>query len=180
METHQSLGAAAERARQPSACCALKHLLMHCPVPTPLCPALARMSLACCRHWSTTIPYAPTTTTFLQAVPGAGPQSLIVDRGIALHKMIRLLTIALGGESYLNFMGGCLDGAGDMGKDEGGRGVVSGTSGSKRVGHSVTLRPMERGVLPQVHGWVLGGGKEDQVELCDSPCMLGVRRHCER
>ncbi|EFJ46288.1 1,4-alpha-glucan branching enzyme II, partial [Volvox carteri f. nagariensis] len=39
------------------------------------------------------------------AVPGMGPQSLIVDRGIALHKMIRLITIALGGESYLNFMG---------------------------------------------------------------------------
>lgn len=32
-------------------------------------------------------------------------QSLIVDRGIALHKMIRLMTITLGGEAYLNFMG---------------------------------------------------------------------------
>ncbi|MDP4283493.1 MAG: alpha amylase C-terminal domain-containing protein [Bacteroidota bacterium] len=31
--------------------------------------------------------------------------SLIVDRGIALHKMIRLITISLGGEGYLNFMG---------------------------------------------------------------------------
>mgnify|MGYP001807408306 CR=1 FL=1 len=40
-----------------------------------------------------------------QAVPGHGAQSLVVDRGVALHKMIRLLTIALGGESYLNFMG---------------------------------------------------------------------------
>ena len=29
----------------------------------------------------------------------------IVDRGIALHKMIRLITMALGGNSYLNFMG---------------------------------------------------------------------------
>lgn len=28
-----------------------------------------------------------------------------VDRGIALHKMIRLITMALGGNSYLNFMG---------------------------------------------------------------------------
>lgn len=33
-----------------------------------------------------------------------GPGSPIIDRGIALHKMIRLLTMALGGESYLNFM----------------------------------------------------------------------------
>ena len=33
------------------------------------------------------------------------PQSLIIDRGIALHKMIRLVTHALGGEGYLNFMG---------------------------------------------------------------------------
>lgn len=33
------------------------------------------------------------------------PQSIVVDRGIALHKMIRLLTIGLGGEAYLNFMG---------------------------------------------------------------------------
>lgn len=33
------------------------------------------------------------------------PQSLVIDRGIALHKMIRLLTFGLGGEAYLNFMG---------------------------------------------------------------------------
>lgn len=32
-------------------------------------------------------------------------QSLIIDRGIALHKMIRLLTIATAGDGYLNFMG---------------------------------------------------------------------------
>lgn len=31
--------------------------------------------------------------------------TLIIDRGIALHKMIRLITMALGGEGYLNFMG---------------------------------------------------------------------------
>ncbi|NVO18289.1 MAG: alpha amylase C-terminal domain-containing protein [Bacteroidetes bacterium] len=29
----------------------------------------------------------------------------IINRGIALHKMIRLFTIALGGQAYLNFMG---------------------------------------------------------------------------
>jgi 1,4-alpha-glucan branching enzyme len=32
-------------------------------------------------------------------------QNLIIDRGIALHKMIRLFTIALGGEGYLTFHG---------------------------------------------------------------------------
>ena len=32
-------------------------------------------------------------------------QSMAVDRGIALHKMIRLLTASLAGEGYLNFMG---------------------------------------------------------------------------
>ncbi|XP_076450811.1 1,4-alpha-glucan-branching enzyme-like isoform X2 [Babylonia areolata] len=32
-------------------------------------------------------------------------QSLIIDRGLALHKMIRLITIGLGGEGYLNFIG---------------------------------------------------------------------------
>jgi len=31
--------------------------------------------------------------------------SLVVARGIALHKLIRLLTFSLGGEGYLNFMG---------------------------------------------------------------------------
>nr|CAD7459659.1 unnamed protein product [Timema tahoe] len=31
--------------------------------------------------------------------------SPIIDRGIALHKMIRLVTHALGGEAYLNFIG---------------------------------------------------------------------------
>jgi len=32
-------------------------------------------------------------------------ENLVVDRGIALHKMIRLITISLGGQAYLNFMG---------------------------------------------------------------------------
>lgn len=32
-------------------------------------------------------------------------ESLTIDRGIALHKIIRLLTYFLGGEGYLNFMG---------------------------------------------------------------------------
>ncbi len=31
--------------------------------------------------------------------------NMVVDRGIALHKMIRLLTASLAGEGYLNFMG---------------------------------------------------------------------------
>jgi len=31
--------------------------------------------------------------------------SAIIDRGIALHKMIRLFTISAGGDGYLNFMG---------------------------------------------------------------------------
>ncbi len=31
--------------------------------------------------------------------------SLVVDRGIALHKMIRLITASVAGEGYLNFMG---------------------------------------------------------------------------
>ncbi|THD27033.1 1 4-alpha-glucan branching enzyme variant [Fasciola hepatica] len=35
----------------------------------------------------------------------ASPPNLIIDRGIALHKMIRFITHTLGGEGYLNFMG---------------------------------------------------------------------------
>ena len=35
----------------------------------------------------------------------SGKRSIIIDRGIALHKMIRMVTFALGGEAYLNFMG---------------------------------------------------------------------------
>jgi 1,4-alpha-glucan branching enzyme len=31
--------------------------------------------------------------------------NLVIDRGIALHKMIRLFTASLGGEAYLNFIG---------------------------------------------------------------------------
>jgi len=34
-----------------------------------------------------------------------GKENLIIDRGIALHKMIRLLTLATAGDGYLNFMG---------------------------------------------------------------------------
>ncbi|MBV9850901.1 MAG: alpha amylase C-terminal domain-containing protein [Armatimonadetes bacterium] len=36
---------------------------------------------------------------------GKGSRSLVIDRGIALHKMIRLLTFSLAGEAYLNFIG---------------------------------------------------------------------------
>ena len=32
-------------------------------------------------------------------------ESVVIDRGMALHKMIRLVTIAAGGDAYLNFMG---------------------------------------------------------------------------
>jgi 1,4-alpha-glucan branching enzyme len=32
-------------------------------------------------------------------------QNPIIDRGIALHKLIRLITISLGGDGYLNFIG---------------------------------------------------------------------------
>ena len=32
-------------------------------------------------------------------------RNFIIERGMALHKMIRLVTIALGGQGYLNFMG---------------------------------------------------------------------------
>uniref|UniRef100_A0A7S3UCH1 1,4-alpha-glucan branching enzyme n=1 Tax=Picocystis salinarum TaxID=88271 RepID=A0A7S3UCH1_9CHLO len=34
-----------------------------------------------------------------------GPSTPTIDRGIALHKMIRLITFGLGGNGYLNFMG---------------------------------------------------------------------------
>jgi len=33
------------------------------------------------------------------------PASVVIDRGMALHKMIRLISQSLGGEAYLNFMG---------------------------------------------------------------------------
>ena len=33
------------------------------------------------------------------------PMTSTIDRGIALHKMIRLITHGLGGEGWLNFMG---------------------------------------------------------------------------
>ncbi len=32
-------------------------------------------------------------------------RNIVVERGMALHKMIRLVTISLGGQAYLNFMG---------------------------------------------------------------------------
>ncbi len=34
-----------------------------------------------------------------------GSESVIIDRGIALHKLIRLVTLSTGGDGYLNFMG---------------------------------------------------------------------------
>ena len=35
----------------------------------------------------------------------AGDENLVISRGIALHKLIRLFTASLGGEGYLNFIG---------------------------------------------------------------------------
>lgn len=34
-----------------------------------------------------------------------GEENIVIDRGLALHKMIRLFTATLGGEAYLNFIG---------------------------------------------------------------------------
>jgi 1,4-alpha-glucan branching enzyme len=34
-----------------------------------------------------------------------GKDNLVIDRGLALHKLIRMLSISLGGDAYLNFMG---------------------------------------------------------------------------
>lgn len=36
---------------------------------------------------------------------GEHDQSTVIERGIALHKMIRLVTLSLGGDAWLNFMG---------------------------------------------------------------------------
>ena len=36
---------------------------------------------------------------------GKNDQNMVVDRGMALHKLIRLITLTLGGEGYLTFMG---------------------------------------------------------------------------
>ena len=33
------------------------------------------------------------------------PRTIVIDRGLALHKMIRLVTMSLGGEAYLTFIG---------------------------------------------------------------------------
>ena len=33
------------------------------------------------------------------------PRSVALDRGMSLHKMIRLITHALAGDSYMNFVG---------------------------------------------------------------------------
>lgn len=35
----------------------------------------------------------------------AGDDNAVIDRGMALHKILRLMTLALGGEGYLTFMG---------------------------------------------------------------------------
>ncbi len=36
---------------------------------------------------------------------GKNDQNMVIDRGMALHKMLRLVTMSLGGEGYLTFMG---------------------------------------------------------------------------
>ncbi len=36
---------------------------------------------------------------------GVEDDNIVIDRGIALHKMLRFLTLSLGGQAYLNFMG---------------------------------------------------------------------------
>ncbi|HEY3329347.1 MAG TPA: alpha amylase C-terminal domain-containing protein [Capsulimonadaceae bacterium] len=36
---------------------------------------------------------------------GKRTENIVIDRGVALHKMVRLITFSLAGEAYLNFMG---------------------------------------------------------------------------
>ena len=36
---------------------------------------------------------------------GVNQDNMVIDRGMALHKLIRLITMTLGGEGYLTFMG---------------------------------------------------------------------------
>jgi 1,4-alpha-glucan branching enzyme len=48
---------------------------------------------------------AYTDMSTLDASGAPAPPSPAIARGLALHKMIRLLTCALGGEAYLNFVG---------------------------------------------------------------------------
>ena len=36
---------------------------------------------------------------------GLGDPTPVIDRGCALHKIIRLVTMAIGGDGWLNFMG---------------------------------------------------------------------------
>jgi 1,4-alpha-glucan branching enzyme len=43
--------------------------------------------------------------SFMYTSMQTNDENIIVDRGIALHKMIRLVTIATAGDGYLNFMG---------------------------------------------------------------------------
>ena len=33
------------------------------------------------------------------------PETPVIHRGMALHKMIRMITLVMGGEAYLNFIG---------------------------------------------------------------------------
>ena len=47
-----------------------------------------------------------------------GYENMVVERAVALHKMIRLVTIAAGGEGYLNFMGNEFGHPGAYGKWE--------------------------------------------------------------
>ena len=68
--------------------CAALHSCLHCPGRA---------------DW--TLPALPRPATPPPTPHSYGPGSPVVDRGIALHKMVRLLTMTLGGESYLNFMG---------------------------------------------------------------------------
>jgi 1,4-alpha-glucan branching enzyme len=59
-------------------------------------------------YWHMRAPDAatpPASPTAAGAAQRTQQTHVVIDRGIALHKMIRLLTCALGGEAYLNFMG---------------------------------------------------------------------------
>lgn len=69
-----------------------------------------------CQHWSAHLILKPTSGDKTLAfwlmdkemythMSTISDSSLIIDRGLALHKTIRLLTQSLGGEAYLNFMG---------------------------------------------------------------------------
>ena len=98
-------------------------------------------------------------------------ENLTIDRGMALHKMIRLMTVSTGGDAYLNFMGN------EFGHPNGSTSRAKATAGA-------TLTPAGSGRSPRTvccvtRGWGHSTGQCSRWSNATAYCATAIPTACK-